>query len=306
MKKTLTMVVCILLLASSSVILTLGGTITVCDSTCQFKSIQQAVNKAESGDQIKIKGGVYRNNLTINKNLTLIGVETDKVKIHGTKEDRPGLLIGPEDNNVIIKNIAFKNSEGGCDNYKKGICAAGISVFGHASVDIVDCEFEENGGGVRLMGSASARISDSIFSKNVEYGINLWGSSRASVINCDILGVEDTFVSGGYGIMVNDSSHLEAKKCEISSHFNGLDVENTATSIVEECKILYSENGITLRNSAQFEINNSSIAMNKVGIWTSNAMTEGSFDGQITGQGNIFYGNEDTVKGLSEYNFLRN
>lgn len=54
--------------------LALSATITVCPG----ESIQAAVDKANSGDIIKVKSGTYEESIDVNKQLVLRGIDTGK------------------------------------------------------------------------------------------------------------------------------------------------------------------------------------------------------------------------------------
>jgi len=53
-----------------------AATITVCSSGCDYTHIQSAINAAIPGDTIKVHSGTYYENVNINKQLTLRGVNT--------------------------------------------------------------------------------------------------------------------------------------------------------------------------------------------------------------------------------------
>lgn len=55
---------------------------TVCAQECDFSNIQKAVDKASSGDIIKIKGGKYNEEVKVKKNVTLQAYN-DKEEING-------------------------------------------------------------------------------------------------------------------------------------------------------------------------------------------------------------------------------
>ena len=71
--------------------------IEVCE-TCTVKSIKEAIKIAETGDEIVVKKGIYKeNNIIINKSISLIG-EKGAV-IDG--EDTGGIIIFEADNFTI-------------------------------------------------------------------------------------------------------------------------------------------------------------------------------------------------------------
>jgi len=114
-----------------------GRTITVDDDgEAEFTRIQDAINASEEGDIIRVSAGVYRENILINRTLTMTGdgpadtfidgekrdhtvlVTADRVNISGfsiinsgTRGSTSGLRID-SDNNHIFDNVLFNNREG--------------------------------------------------------------------------------------------------------------------------------------------------------------------------------------------------
>lgn len=280
-----------------------GKSLTVCGSGCQFGSIQQAIEKANNGDTIRIEAGSYRNNLTLNKDLILKGVGAKKIKIQGKKEDYPVLLVGPSDIDVQIDNITFAEAKGICADPQEGVCPAGISIVGKPNVNISSSVFSKNTDGIRIEGSPriegtpNVKIENCTSTQNEVYGITLWGSSQADISSV-------TSSRNGYGVAFNGSSGGSVSQSTFSENFNGLAVEDSASSGVSKCTISDNENGVTLRHSAQLEINDSKIIDNKTGIWTTNTMSSGSFKGEIEGSGNEIRGNTKAQMGLGSYRYL--
>lgn len=134
----------------------------VCPSGCDYDSIQDAIYEANPGDIIKVKSGAYKANLTINKNLTLKGAGQEKVKVEGIKDGYPVLLIGPSETTVKVEGITVTKAKGmRCADPYRGVCSNGISVTGKANL----------------------LIQNSTISENRGYGIELFHSSRANILN---------------------------------------------------------------------------------------------------------------------------
>ncbi len=113
--------------------------ITVGPDGADFTSIQPAINNASSGDTIEVYSGTYKENVHINKNISLIGIdsgsglpkidaggkssavslEADGITLEGFNLTNSGhcgcgnagISVG-SNNNTITKNVAFKNKYG--------------------------------------------------------------------------------------------------------------------------------------------------------------------------------------------------
>lgn len=56
---------------------------TVCDDGCPFTSVQEAIDDPDSGDTITICAGAFGGNISINRNLTIIGAGDDATSLEG-------------------------------------------------------------------------------------------------------------------------------------------------------------------------------------------------------------------------------
>ncbi|HWQ96236.1 MAG TPA: NosD domain-containing protein [Candidatus Methylomirabilis sp.] len=61
-----------------------AATLTVCKSGCAYSGIQDAVDAASSGDTIQVQSGTYYENVNVNKQLILRGIEMPVVDANGS------------------------------------------------------------------------------------------------------------------------------------------------------------------------------------------------------------------------------
>jgi nitrous oxidase accessory protein NosD len=65
-------IIAVLLLAGSSQ----ASTLHVCSGGCNYSSIQDAIDAASLGDSIEVQSGYYNEQIVINKDVTLKGIDT--------------------------------------------------------------------------------------------------------------------------------------------------------------------------------------------------------------------------------------
>ena len=181
------------------------------------ESIQKVIEKAASGDIIEVKEGIYRENLEVNKKLTLRGIDDPQLQavsegstinvsadgclIEGFEVSnssgwlQAGIRV-TSDNNIIRKNVVKDNEIGIFLNESNGNV-------------LTNLDARTGGTGILLMRSSNNTIKDSFASCNGKYsssdiaGIWLLGSCNNNLISGN-----DLFMSGPIksGILLTESS----------------------------------------------------------------------------------------------------
>lgn len=131
------------------------NSLSPCSSYC-FTSVQSAIDAAASGDTIVIYPGTYRGGSTLNKNVSIYGIETARVLLYGTVSD-PALRIDSVTSPISIKRISFRAG------------TVGILVSNtNSSIEIKNNIFwlGGNGTGIKATSSPSTRIINNTFYKN--------------------------------------------------------------------------------------------------------------------------------------------
>ncbi|MBS3787602.1 hypothetical protein KGY79_05325, partial [Candidatus Bipolaricaulota bacterium] len=136
-------------------------TLTVCPK-CNYLSIQEAIDAAEPGNTVLVKEGLYEESLRINKDITLKGMDSKKVKVTGAEKDRSVLFIGPADITVRVEGLTFSMSKKP-ETTKGGKYhdLSGIRVSGEAKVTIVGCSLLKNKNGLSVNPIAPAWFRES-------------------------------------------------------------------------------------------------------------------------------------------------
>lgn len=283
-----------------------------------FSSIQSAVTVADSGDTIQVAPGIYTEQVTINKHLTLIGsggrsqtiirapatLAQDWQRITVIVEigvDNP-----PTPPRVTMRNFTVSGPAGNPD--------VGIGVYGGAhlelsSVDVTDIRtpltsgFNQDGGTAIGVGRSDnkrfpggqvgdATITDVNLINYGDHGITVFRSgSRANIEQCHVTGHGSAFQAG---IMVGQNATAMVVDNEVSSNICnmpppppgcGIDPVNQGQSV-----------GIgTAAAGIGTHIVNNRVRHNDVGIYlyytprcttTNNRLRDNNFYGLIIQNGN--------------------
>lgn len=162
--------------------------IEVC-STCETTSIKEAISKAINGDEIIIKGGVYKEHgvILIDKSVKIIGV--DNPIIDGENKET---ILKVRTDNFSIEGLTIINVG---QSYTKDFAAILISKSNHFSIknNILKNVFfgiliEKSHNGTVENNDVSSNAKDQAGSGN---GIHLWHCSNMQVNNNDLHGLRD-------------------------------------------------------------------------------------------------------------------
>ncbi|MBS3801874.1 MAG: right-handed parallel beta-helix repeat-containing protein [Candidatus Thermoplasmatota archaeon] len=159
-----------------------------------FSKIQTAIDTAESGDTIMVLSGIYKESITIDKDLILQSKDAHHPIIDGKYNQTIIHILQP---NVIVNGFILRNSSGApqssgiqCDaeNIQITHCQfyrtrSGIIVNQTEEIVISDCLFHTNGGGVLLQKANQIRLEHNDFLHN-GIGINSESSSQITIQDC--------------------------------------------------------------------------------------------------------------------------
>jgi parallel beta-helix repeat protein len=158
-----------------------------------YDTIQKAVDAANPYDTIIVRTGIYRENIFINKTLTLIGKDRNTTIIYG---GRLGNVIRIVASNVAIMNFTIQNSGNGLvipDD-------SGIFLFRAVYTKIRDNILKNNNIGIHFRnGSNNTLVINNIILNNTAAGIRFADSYFNYVIN-------NTLENNNMGVEVHTSS----------------------------------------------------------------------------------------------------
>ena len=200
------------------------------------ESIQDAIDRAREGDIIFIDEGIYRENIIINKSISLVG--RGNVTIDGC--GKTAMKINA--NGVNIINIRFTNSS------SEIIWMDGVNI-------ISDCEIYHGKYGI-------------VASNAVIRNITIYGCGGGMYATENCIMERNIIYKCGLGIELHGNNNL-VKESEIHTCGVGVYVENSASNIIEGNDIYRNNNNegcIFLLNSSNNVIEGNNISYGAFGI----------------------------------------
>lgn len=190
------------------------------------RTIQSAINSASTGDHILVAGGVYHENLTLSKRVTLYSYESGVAVVDGRHAGHC-LLITEKASGCVVDGFVFTHGAPTNNGNKYG---GGVDCLADATIRY--CSFVDNGnasttfaGGLHTSNRAQVNVYNCLFRGNYAWacgGASLTeGGSTATFDQCTVYGNRSDNYIGNQG---------------------GLSVANTGTIIVRN-SILWGNTG---------------------------------------------------------------
>jgi parallel beta-helix repeat protein len=230
------------------------------DGPADFSTIQEAINAAGSGDTIYVKAGMYNEDITINKPLTLVGENSTLTIIYGSG-NREVVII--DANNVNFSGFTVKGRGGLWGGWTGIWILDGVSGVNISNNDILfhgsAVELEEYTSGIVIQGN---NISNSLF------GIDLYFST-SNIIK------SNTITSNGYGIHISYSDDNMIIDNLITNHLGwpryGIELNISNDTIIYGNTISNNYRGISVKGSSNNKIYHNNFIDNaeQVIIWTT-------------------------------------
>jgi len=136
-------------------------------------SIQAVINAANPGDVIRVAAGIYRENLFVNKTISIFGEAPTNTIINGGANGHVIHIISP---NVVISGFTIQNGT----SYDTSYFPSGIFV-GSNFVEIRNNLLKDNFCGLQVMHSSNCRIFNNSIIENSYAGIYIRGGSSNNI-----------------------------------------------------------------------------------------------------------------------------
>jgi parallel beta-helix repeat protein len=213
------------------------------DGDADYIKIQDAIDNASNGDTIFVYGGIYRENIIINKSILLQGEDKDFTIIDANKTGKPVYVIA---NNVEINGFRLQNS--GHKAVDAGISArtnfssfsenilvnndgSGIYINGNNN-SISNNYIQNNSNGIKIANSNNNEISKNIINDNGEgftisssnhnkiyeniisnntYGISLW--SWYTIPGSEYISIYHNYITNNqFGIFLSEAKYTNINR----------------------------------------------------------------------------------------------
>ncbi len=287
----------------------------------QSGSLQEIINKAEKGQTLQLKPGVYKGPIYIDKPLFLTGskgtiidgggkgnvitVQSGDVKIKGLTIEHSGRF----DNNsgiyidngehVVLENNIIRNVHFGI-YIKNGI---DITVDSN-SISGYDGHFSRKGNGIHIF-KGKGNVIENNYIYDVQDGIYFDFAEEVIVRHNEVrdsryglhymfsgkVRTEENLTAGNItGLMIMDSAELEYAGNRVQDQFHvrgfGILVYRSQNIVLERNDIIRNSVGISFEESENTVFKNNVIAANQVGLQfrrgnVDNVFTENNFIGNI-------------------------
>ncbi|MGB9940679.1 right-handed parallel beta-helix repeat-containing protein [Methanosarcina sp.] len=240
---------------AGAAVFTVGG-----NGEGNYTSIQEAVNNAQNGDTILVSPGVYRENVNVNKELSIIsstdlsGDTLNRTYVIGAIPANDVFSI--RSNNVRISGFHIVGGPSGMDTYQE----AGLYLEG-----VQNCSLSNNTLVLNDVGIGLNNSQRNIFDSNViglgTSGIFLSRSNENLLSN-------NFVVTNSKGIWMDNSTNNTLMNNTVDSNEIGLFLGTSRMNMLEYNFISRNSNGVILANMAESNVlANNSLYMNGLGMY---------------------------------------
>ncbi len=275
------------------------------DGPADFATIQAAINAAATSDTILIKNGTYRENVVVNRTVSLVGESCEASVVDGNQKEFAFALVS---SGITVSNLTLGNTNQANRTCGFGIVANEVAdclVQGNVisrnyyGVKIASCiNFTMKGNrvvdnaffGVVIEDSSFCTVDDSVIQSNMYTGINItssdycrvFGNSLARSNRCIAIKYSDRCVIGEnavekavyYGIEVISSSDVWIGNNSANENFHlGVSVQagvncTVTQNVVKDNKNFY---GLEIVSSADCRATGNTLKGNFYGVMLKNS-----------------------------------
>lgn len=281
-----------------------------------YTMIQDAINKASSGDTILVYSGTYYESINVNKKLILRGIDNGGGKpvinaIGSGSEDTAITLSAGEstlegfkateanngikinsNNNIVKNNIVSNNNEG---------IVLKSSSNNELSGNIAD---SNNGNGISLDSSSGNKLIGNTANSNVGNGIDIILSSNGNSLSGNKVS------NNGRGIRLASSNNNNLNGNEVSKNTEGISLSSSSgNKLIDNIVNSNEGNGLQLLDKSDSNtLSGNTVNSNKGGIYFFGGSSNNEFSGNIakSNKGGVIYMNAGSNNLLKDNTFESN
>jgi len=280
-------------------------TITVGGSGAQYTSIQSAINAASAGDTITVNGGTYKENVNVNKAVSLVGSGTpivspssgDAFTITASGASVTGFKVTSGKNGFTLSHVS--------NVLVKGNTITGLSSGDGVYMTYVDHSTvtgnnaDHNYFGIEMYDSKFNTISGNTLNVNHEIDIYMERVSDSIVKGNNVGNNPNENNQGGDGIGQRYGTNMTIDGNYVGKHYYGIKVYLSNKTTVQNNIAEYS--GCNIR--FDFQATNC-VARNNTVRYGVNGFLLNATASYITVEGNTIYGLREAVYILNDNNMI--
>ncbi|PYC82162.1 sporulation protein [Streptomyces tateyamensis] len=229
----------------------------------EYETLAEALAAAEPGDTVTVRPGVFRENVLLDKAVTVLPAEgPGTVRIDPPSGVGLTVTAAATVRDLVIESYdssapAVRITGPGADAQLTGCrvdthAAVGVEVADRAAPVLTGCTVSNPSGlGLRLRGHAQARFTDCEVSAAGQAGLAVLEGARAELDRCRL------HHAAGAGVLLTDPGSLaELTGCEIYEiRGSGVQAEAKAVGRLTDCEVhRVTGNGLTLDTEAALEL----------------------------------------------------
>jgi len=211
-----------------------------------YRSIQQAIEVAAPEDEILVNEGVYRENLLIDKKVSLRSISgPSSTLIEAAYESSPSIKI-EKATGAVLRGFSATGS-----------LVAGVLMSGADGVTVADCRFTGNGSGMVMHGTSGSSIIDNVSNSNDQYGLYM-ERSHGNRIERNTASLNR---DKGFFISNSNDNRIAGNSVNLNS-WDGIMVYASTGNVITGNKTLRNTYGIVISESDGNELSDNTTVPN--------------------------------------------
>ncbi len=233
-----------------------------------YQYITDALHNAQQNDCIFVKQGIYREQLLINKSITIQGEHPEKTILDGTTHKYVLRICAPQ---VHIQNLTFQNTTGSSCHAALSITSdtvflshliirnakTGLSIFNASHHKIHNCSIHNNGIGIRLQHTNTTHLTACTLAHNAHALV----AEHAENIHL----TRSYFHTNGRSAVFIKTTTSTITHCNISDNsvnLGGILLDHTTHVLLKENNLHHNGQAITLKNAHHITIHKNQLTRN--------------------------------------------